>query len=147
MSTSLTAASSHRLASALAQRLNAAVPAGFRVTADGSAVHVEVDGQRIGESQAASIVQDRDDRTDAERIETATRAVLDAVQDGVSEHVREPWPATATGAMAMPAARSNSEHVQLWYGSDEHAPALGFPPISVAEVIGVETPPTTGHTS
>ncbi|MGI8483983.1 MAG: hypothetical protein ACR2OU_06945 [Thermomicrobiales bacterium] len=137
-------ASSRKLAAALAARLNEVVPGLFRVQAEGEDVGVYAQDSSIGGSGAPGIVEDDeddeddDDRTLGEKIETATRAVLDAVQDVISEYLCVPWPSLDGVAMAMPGVRVDTELVHLWYGADESAPAISIPAIRISEITGLD---------
>ncbi len=107
-------ASSHKLAVALAARLNDIVPVPFRVQAKGGDVHVDAPDVCVGGSSAPTIVEDDDDRTVGEKIETALRAVLSSVQDDISEFLTEPRPSADGCGMAMPGARSDEQWIHLW---------------------------------
>lgn len=129
-------ASSHKLAAALAGRLNEVVPVPCRVYAEGYDVGVDARDMPIGGSSASFIVDEDDDRTLGEKIETAVRAVLSGVQDCISEFLTEQWPSIDGRGMAMPGARSDEERVYLWYGENEGAPVISMPPIRIADIAG-----------
>ncbi len=131
------AASSHRLAAAVASRLAAVAPVPLTVRAEGEVVSVygtTESSKSLGGSAAATIVEELDDRTIAEKIEAAVHAMLSGVQDVVTEVSRQPWPRAERGGMALPNVRSDGTRVHLWYGDDERAPVIRFPPIAIAEV-------------
>lgn len=122
-----TAASSHSLASALAQRIDSALPDGFDSLAVGGIVQVFHDGLPIGSSAAPEIIDSAPDSH--AQIETATRAALSAVQDLVSETLTEPWPAGLPAA----GARIVGSELRLWFG-DEAAPVVELAAISIDDL-------------
>lgn len=123
-------ASSRSLAAALASRLDSVVPPGLTVRADGDRVSVYDGAKILGGSAAAVLVGDQDGRSVEDRIETASRAVLDGVQDVVAEWLTEPWP------QGLPAVggRAAGGRLHLWYG-DEGSPALSLAPIDLADIL------------
>ena len=129
------AALSHRLAAALAARLDKVAPDSFAVRARGETVDVYSGEILLGGSTAATIVEDDDDRTLARKLESAVYSVLDIIQDCISEHLREPWPAYPGRRMANPGTRAEGTRVYAWFG-DENAPALTLSPIEVSEIEG-----------
>ncbi|MGH8568542.1 MAG: hypothetical protein ACREXU_11120, partial [Gammaproteobacteria bacterium] len=54
----------------------------------------------IGASDAASIVDEDDDRPFGSRLETAVRAVLSGVQDSAMRYLRAEWPTDDAGGLA-----------------------------------------------
>jgi hypothetical protein len=128
-------ASSVKFAKALAERIAEILPPSLTIRADGAELDVYADGVSQGGSSAAYIVEDDDDRTLSERLETAARAVLDGVGDAVAEYLTLPWPADAEGGMAMPGARVDAERVHLWFGASEDAAAVTLRPIELGEII------------
>jgi hypothetical protein len=120
--------SSHRLAIALARRLNAVIPAGFRLTPRESYVELRIDGAWHGASCSPEIADD-DARELEERLDTAVYGVLNSVQDSISEHLRTPWPSTDGRKMAMPAVRVGPNSIHLWYGESEAEAVLRLPEI------------------
>jgi hypothetical protein len=120
-----------RFAQAIAAWLDAVVPRGLSVRADGAAVIV-YDPIPWGESVAAEILGDDDDRSVAERLETAARAIMCSAQDEIMESTREQWPLGPTGA-ANPDARVIGEDLQMWFG-DEAAPILRLEPVHLADL-------------
>ena len=111
-------ASSRKLAIALTERIGEVVPAPLTLRAEGSGVSLYADGELIGGSDAASIVDDQDSRTFSERVETAVRAVLSGVQDSILRYLRVEWPTDGEGELALPGARTEAGRVHLWYGSE-----------------------------
>jgi hypothetical protein len=128
-------ASSRQFALALAERIGEILPSPLTIRADGSSVDLYADGSNQGGSGAAVIVEADDDRTLRERLETAGRAVLSGIQDGVSEYLTVPWPADADGQMAIPDVRADAERVYLWFGSGEAAAIVTLRPIDLDELI------------
>ena len=129
------AVSSLRFASALANRLNAVVPAAVTVRSDGHKVMVVTESGQDGGSGAAAILEDENGRDLIERIETACRAVLNGVQDGVMEELREGWPAQGDpGGLPLPGARVVGDEVHLWYG-EEKSPAVRLQPIRLDDFL------------
>lgn len=127
-------ASSPRLASALASRLDSKVPDDIVVRADGTNVIVVHGDREFGASGATQIVDDEDGRSLAERVETVVRAVLSGVQDCVVEELTEPWPTNGSGGLAFPGARVVGHEVRSWYG-EEQAPAMRLGTISFEEFV------------
>lgn len=126
-------ASSHRLASLLAERIAEILPPPLTVRASGDALKLYADGIAVGGATAASILEDGDD---AEQVRTAAWAVLSTIQDDVMEHLTEPWPVGAGGQGALPEARIDASHLHLWFGEREEAAVVRLRPISLAEVLG-----------
>ena len=126
-------ASSHKLAAALAQRLNNIVPAPFHLSADNG--HVNIHNADVLDTicYTPDIVEDESrDLTDL--LETVTLSVLSSVQDIISEETRDAWPSTDGRTMALPDARIDAEAVHLWYGEEE-SPLVRLPPIRLDEIM------------
>jgi hypothetical protein len=128
--------SSLRFAQALAERIGEILPPPLTIRADGGNLVVSADGVSQGGSGAAEIVENDDDRTPAERVECAARAVLDGVQDAVSEYLTLPWPADADGRMATAGVRTDAERLHLWFGSTESAAVVTLRPIEFGDLTG-----------
>ena len=127
------AVSSLKLAKTLATRLNEIVPASFQVDAEGNDVGVYSNGVAIGGSGAPAIVDDDDGRSIDQKLETAARAVLSAVQDTISESLREAWPSVNRRVMALPGAHLTGGELRLWYG-DQAAPVARIGGIAIADI-------------
>jgi hypothetical protein len=133
------------LATALAERLDAVVPAPFHVRAEGAWVSL-FDGARWDGSSDVAGILDQDTSTSedaaeseealfADRIASISYNVLSSVQNGIAEATTEPWPRLPQGGMANPGTRADKEHVYLWYGPDwrrEEAAVLSLPAITLA---------------
>jgi hypothetical protein len=133
------------LATALADRLEAVVPAPFHVRAEGAWVSL-FDGARWDGSSDVAGVLDQETSTSedaaesverlfADRVASISYSVLSSVQDGIAEATTEPWPRLPQGGMANPGTRADKEHVYLWYGPDwqrEAAAVLSLSPIIIA---------------
>lgn len=128
------AASSRKLAAAVAARLARVVPPPVTVSAEGDLVSVHAGGKSLGSSGAAVIVGDDDERTAEEKMDSAVRAILDGVQDLVTRELREPWPREQRGGLALPNVRNDGSASAFWFGRDEQTPALALPSIHLAEV-------------
>jgi hypothetical protein len=88
-----------------------------------------------GASGAAAILEDEDGRDLIERIETAGRAVLNGLQDGVIEELGEGWPAQGgAGGLALPGVRVVGDEVLLWYG-EERSHAVRLQPILLDDFV------------
>ena len=138
--------SANRFATALATRLSAAVPSPIRVVvenlapADADPDHnvivrvldsVELwSGQGISDSR---LEPDEGDRL-LEVAGYAAVTILNGVQDSISRILREPWPRLSSGAMAIPAARTDDQHLYLWFGPSEFDAAITLEPITLAEL-------------
>jgi hypothetical protein len=125
--------SPERFAAAVAERLNAVVPRGLSVRAEGTTVTL-YDPSWWPASSAAEIVSDDDDRSIVQRAETAARSILNATQDVIMESTREQWPPpTGAGNAPYPDARVVGERLQMWFG-DEAAPILRLEPVDLTEL-------------
>lgn len=122
----------------MAARLNEVVPIPFRVYAEGNVVGIEARDVPIGGAGASFIVDEDDDRTFGEKVETTVWAVLSSIQDDISEFLTESWPSVDGCGMAMPGARRDGAWVYLWYGEDEGAPVITMPAIRIAEIAGTD---------
>ena len=120
------------LAAAMATRLNQVVPSGFSVHAYGSLLTIQHGDESEGASGAAEIIADQDDRTQAERVETAARAMLSGVQDTLMEFLTEECPLGSGGDVAYPNSRVDGDRLLIWFG-EEQAPVIALPPIDMAE--------------
>ena len=123
--------SPHRFAAALAARLNAVVPRGLSVRAEGSAVSV-YDPVLSGGSAGADIFGKGDRRSIAELVETAAWAIMNSIQDVVMESTREQWPMGAARA-ADPGVRVVGDRLHLWFG-DEENPVLRLESVDLSEL-------------
>jgi len=123
----------HSLASALAKRLNALMPAGFVLTAEDEWLELFIEGRFDGTLSAPQRVDDEAADLGAE-LEIAVYEVLDGLQDAVAEHLRAPWPSLDGHNMALPQVRRTGESIQLWYGDAESDPVLAIPEIPFAEI-------------
>src|SRR5262245_29445706 len=120
-----------RFAAALAARLNAVVPSGLSVRAEGSAVSV-YDPGLAGGSAAAETLTREDGRPIVEQVELVAYAILNGTQDVVMESTREQWPMGATRA-AEPGARIIGDRLHLWFG-DEDQPVLRLESVDLADL-------------
>jgi len=134
-----------RLATLVAQRLDAVVPRPFRVEAEGGVVSLHEGATWDTSIHVASLVDQDVDRDAApgERgsfawnAASAAESVLNNVQDGVAEGTKDPWPRLADGTMAMWGTRTDGTRIWMWYGpySDRETDAvLSFEPISIEEL-------------
>jgi hypothetical protein len=114
----------HALARALASRLNAVVPAPFRVTVEQERIYLLDDH---GMCSGGTIV-------DLE-IGEAVTGVLTDVQDELTEQLTTPWPHDPTRGYTFhePGVAIRDGAVHFWYGQ-EHDPAQTFDPIPLAEL-------------
>jgi hypothetical protein len=110
---------SRELATLLSARLQAVVPDGVLVTADGADVVVRIDGDESRNGTAAILDEDA---SPLEEVATATYAVLSHVQDAVAEATTEPWPGTGT-VQPMPEAEIRDGRLLAWFG-DRQTPVL-----------------------
>ena len=135
-----------RLAAVLAERLDAIVPAPFRVRAEGGWVSGSI-GDRLDFVADVAFFLDRDpsaardagseseESSFVDRVLSITDHVLGSVQDMIAEDTTEPWPLLRQGGMAIPGTRADAERVYLWFGPDsqhEDAAVLSLPPIELA---------------
>ena len=136
-----------RLASALAERLDAVVPRPIRVRAEGGWVSLYVGEQPYASIGVAAVLdqeidsdeKDVERRSFAERAATVVWNALSSAQDTVAETTTEPWPRLPGGSMALPGTRTDGERVFLWYGADhatEAGAVLPLAPVSLVELSG-----------
>lgn len=138
-----------RLATLLAQRLDAVVPRPFRIQADAGMVSL-YEGAAFDSSSDVTGVLDQELDPDAaigERGSFAWQAAgvawnaLSSVQDGVSEGTTDAWPSLPGGNLALPGTRTDGVSIFMWYGPDhdkEIDAALSFAPIVLAELLAPE---------
>jgi len=126
--------SSRKVASSVCQALAEDMPRGFMLTLTGSTVHLSYQGDELGASTAAKIVDEEDGRPIEQRLLTACTAVLSAVQDWVSEQTGEEWPTRNVATGAMPGADIDPElmNVRLWFGPSWSHAALALKPIPLS---------------
>jgi hypothetical protein len=136
-----------RLAAALSERLDAVVPAPFRVRAEGGCVSL-FEGDQWQCSSDVAVVLDQalsasedvaagGDKPLTDRIVSISWMVLSYVQDAIADSTTEPWPSDTQGGMANPGTRADAEQVYLWYESDverEYSALLSLRPIPIAEL-------------
>jgi hypothetical protein len=137
--------SSRKLAASLAKRLNEVMPPTFELRANQPLILPPPFGQSncplalyiiSSFDTTLSAVEGVEDesREFPERLDGSVWAVLDSVQDSVSEHLRIPWPSTDGREMAAPNVRSSAGAIHLWYGDSEEAPVLRIRHIPLAEI-------------
>ena len=118
-------------AAAIAARLDAAVPDGLSVRAQGSEVGI-YDPTWWGASSAAEILKEEDGRSMIDLIEQAARSIMNSTQDIVMESTREQWPMGQVRA-ADPDARVIGDQLHLWFG-DEEKPILHLGSVDLTEL-------------
>lgn len=137
-----------RLATALAERLDAVVPSPFSVRAESGWVSRFEGAKWDGSSEVAGILDwdpsaareagwETEDWPFVDRVVTVCDNVLNAVQDMIAEVTAEPWPRLPRGEMAAPGSRADAELIYLWYGPDsarEEGAVVALPPISIASL-------------
>jgi hypothetical protein len=128
-------ASSHRLATKLAERLDRVVPAPLRVRASSSSVLLDLRGVGIGGSGCAELLEERDGRTFQELISNAALCVLNDVQDSVIVFLQSKWPIDDKKELALPGARSDQNRIHLWYGNSEENPVIDMEPIEFDQIL------------
>src|SRR5207253_1730942 len=84
-------ASSRKLAITLAERLGKVVPSPLTLRVHGSGISLYGDGELLGGSSSAEILDDEDGSPFQERVGTATGSVLSEIQDCVMRYLREEW--------------------------------------------------------
>lgn len=125
---------SHKLADALAEAVQESVSAPFNLEANGSAITVSRSGRVIGTVTAAEIADDIDSRSEPERLASATRAVLSAIQDLIVRSTAEPWPSTKSGALPVPNAEVRETMLRIWFG-DPATPAAELPSLDIRKLV------------
>jgi hypothetical protein len=122
--------SSHNLAVDISGRLNDFAPDGLSIGFANGAIEVYSGGQMVGGSPALDIIDENDDRSVTDRVETAVQATLSGIQDVIIEDIHRPWPGLpgAGSELPLPDCRVAGDELLVWFG-DEAAPALALPPI------------------
>lgn len=110
--------SSQKLASRIVDGVAPHLPVGFALRSAADGLVVSFSGDFLATLTAVGIVADEDDRSEKERLLSATVATLSGIQDTVSERLGEPWPAEANRSMALPNCRIADESLLCWYGTD-----------------------------
>jgi hypothetical protein len=133
-----------RLAVALAERLNAILPAPWRARAEGGWVSFYEGERWDGSSDVAGILDQvlapEDEETEPEdwpfpdRVVSVALGILSAAQDAIAEATTEPWPRPAAGPLVSEGARTDGTRVYLWYGTSEADAVLTLQPIELAEL-------------
>jgi hypothetical protein len=118
------------LATALAERLDRALPQGFSAQASGTTILVR--RAHLGQVDSTDIewVFERD-LSLAENLTWAADRVLDAVQDIVTEALAEPWPRPdpdSREVLPTPGTTIAGTTLRAWYGA-ERRPVLELDPI------------------
>lgn len=119
---------------ALAERVREILPEPLTARAISGRVSVYAGAELIGASDAASIVDEDDDRPFGSRLETAVRAVLSGVQDSAMRYLRAEWPTDDAGGLALPGARVEGGQVSLWYGASEENFVIKLRPVQVHDL-------------
>lgn len=122
-------ASSPRFAAELAERLAEVMPAGFTVAAKDVSVRLSHDGQVIGSTDMAELIEDSENFDDLPaNAATAARAILSNVQDWISHATAAPWP----GQHNLPDADASvTGHVlEMWFG-DHDDRVLSLRPLDI----------------
>lgn len=126
-----------RFASEVAARLNAVVPPGLSVRAEGTSVNVYSATDDRHASAGAELISERDGRTLAERAAAAAWGILEGAQDGVMEILREQWPAGAARNAPDAGTRVEGPLLLMWFG-DEDAPVITLEPLDLDSIAGME---------
>lgn len=127
-------ASSHKLTKLIAVRIGQILPAPLTVRTEGEALQILDGGNVVGGSQASMILSDGDSRSMRERVPTAVRAVLSALQDDVSAYLQTPWPSPDNVQMFLPGARTDGDKILLWYGDENDQSHIVMEPINVGDL-------------
>lgn len=128
-------APSCKLAAALADRIGEVLPSPLLIRATGPDLDLYADDRHDVVLSTPRLVDDEDDRTFGEKVETAAASVLSSVQDVVSCCLVEQWPPDADGRMADANARVDKGRVHLWYGIDQAAAVITLRPIELASLM------------
>jgi hypothetical protein len=125
-------ASSRSIGAALAERLDEVVPRPCRVTEQDGSIRVTIsDKAVVAFATSVSFGAGGDSESTFEgQVETDVRAVLGAVQDAISEHLREPWPSTDRRQMALPDVHRDGDQLHMWYG-EQRAPVVSLRAITL----------------
>ena len=141
-----------RLATALAERIGAVVPAPFRVHAEGGWVSRFEGARWDGSTDVAGILDGHpsaaylpgwlpEGSPFVDRVVSISYSVLNDVQDMIAEMTAEPWPRLSQSGMANPGTRVAGDFVYLWYGPDkehEEGAAIVLPPIALSALAGAD---------
>lgn len=117
---------------ALADRVQSVVPKGFTMVAEDGWVRVR-HGDDWGTSTGVATIMG-----DGEGTANAAWAVLNSVQDYISEELREPWPAGAGGGTGprrffQPEAVVEGSVLRMWFG-ERSTPTLEVSEIDLSEL-------------
>lgn len=128
--------SSRKLAQVVADRLNRIMPAPFVARTREWKLQLLRGEQSVTTISAAAIVEDTDDRTVEARVESSLHAMLDAVQDCLSEQLHEPWPDIGGRVMALPIVTVRDGRVDAAFGDESASRRLVLaPPIHLTDLI------------
>jgi hypothetical protein len=121
-----------KFASALAERVQSVVPQGFAVSAERGWVSVCHDDDPGASTGVGSIVTSHG--AGPEGLASAASAVLNSVQDYISEELRAPWPTVPGGPeLTQPEAVVEGSVLHMWFG-DRHSPTLAVSDIDLTEL-------------
>lgn len=123
-----------RFAAAIAERLDAVVPSGLTVQAQGSSVNLYWGRARRGGSVNATLLAEDDGRTATELLEISARTILNDIQTDLMEHLREQWPLGKGNQAAEPDARVQEDRLLMWFGEEEQ-PVIALPPLKLADLL------------
>jgi len=119
-------------ASLLAERVQSVVPQGFAVSAARGWVSVWHDDDPGASTGVRSIVISHERRP--EGLASAASAVLNSVQDYISEELRTPWPTIPGGpTLTHPDAVVEGSVLRMWFG-DRNSPVLAMGDIDLTEL-------------
>jgi hypothetical protein len=124
-----------RFAAAIAERLDAVVPPGLSVRANGSTVNLYSGRAVRGGSVNAVLILEEDGRTLAELVETSACAILNDIQTDLMELLTEQWPLGERRQAAEPDARVTADRLLMWFG-DEDKPLIALPPLELKDLVG-----------
>jgi hypothetical protein len=129
------------LAEALVQRLRPHLPPDFTLVDEIGGVSAGVEGTNLWIHQAVeSILNQQGDPS--KFLKSAALAVLNDVQDLVTEHQGNPWPRRERGPepIPYPGVAIRGEVLYLWYGNEEQ-PSLELDPIPLKDLEAAEPGP------
>jgi hypothetical protein len=130
------------LATQLADRLSAIVPAGFHVAAEDGILWYSAEPGRfpgqLGDyhaGRAGTYIRANfgaHGKSDRENIVGVAVQALDELQDYISEATHSPWPGESS--QPRPHGRIHDSHLSLWYGNDTNA-ILACEPIPLPDAV------------
>lgn len=121
-----------RFVGALVKCLSPHLPDKFSLEADGGWLQVMYEGNRVGGTHVASLLEGFTPRP--AHVASVALSAMSDVQDAIAIELKTPWPAQAH-RQPMPSTRVVEGRLYLWYG-DDRSPVVMCEPIMLDEIVG-----------